>query len=177
MSPSADQITTYAQEKHLSARTLARWQTWAADDQAAFLSLVQTLQIGENHIRDLLDWLEEIRLRDGVTVCDVLARPEIARPLAAQLGRNDRLKAVKEALRKVRYPRLSRLEEKVRAAVKALDLGGRVRVSFPSVLEGDEMTIEIKARSVQELDDSVTRLRQQIDAGGIQHLFGLFDEV
>jgi len=42
---------------------------------------------------------------------------------------------IKEALRKIRYPRLSRLEEDLHAAVKALDLGRRVQGIIPPSLE------------------------------------------
>jgi hypothetical protein len=167
------QITIYAQQKHLSAQTLARWQAWAPEDQAAFLPLAEKLQLGENQLRDFLDWLEEISVRDGVAIHEIVARPEVHRALEAHLSRNDKLKAVKDALRKWRYPQLFRLEEELRAAVKALDLGGRVRVSFPPTLEGDEVTIEVKARSVKELDESLSRLRQRIDEGALQHIFDL----
>jgi hypothetical protein len=171
------QITAYAQEKHLSPRTLARWQAWAEDDQAALLALAQELQLGENHLHDFLDWLEEIALRDGGTVRDLLARPEIQRPLSTKLSRNDKLKAVKDTLRKIRYPQLSRLEGELRAAVKALDLGNRVRVSFPPGLEGDEVTIEIKTRNVRELGESIARLQQRINDGGVQRIFDLLERV
>jgi hypothetical protein len=173
----AEQIVAYAQHKHLSAQTLGRWQVWREEDRAALLSLAEELQLGENHLRDFLDWLEEIVLRDGSTVCSLLARPELRRPLDAKLSRNDKLKAVKDALRKLRYPQLSRLEDNLRAAVKALDLGGRVRVSFPPAFEGDEVTVEITARNVKELDESVTRLQRQLDDGALQRVFDLLDQV
>lgn len=173
----ADQIVAYAREKHVSASTLARWQAWTEEDQVAFFALVQTLQLGENHLRDCIDWLEEIVLRDGATIHDLLARPEIRRSLDANLGRNDKLKAVKDGLRKLRYPHLSRLEEDLRVAVKALDLGSRVRVSFPPALEGDEVTIEIKARNIRELAESLNRLQRQIDEGAVQRMFDLLDSV
>lgn len=173
----ADCIIAYAGEKHLSTLTLARWQAWTEEDQAAFFTLARELQLGENHVRDCLDWLEEIVLRDGGTIHELLAKPEIRRPLDAKLGRNDKLKAVKDTLRRLRYPRLSRLEEELRAAVKALDLGSRVRISFPPALEGDEVTVEVKARNVQELAEGLARLRQRIDEGTLQHVFDLLDQV
>ncbi len=172
-----EQIAAYAQHKHLSVQTLGRWQAWMEEDQAALLSVAEELQLGENHLRDFLDWLEETVLRDGGTIHSLLARPELRRPLDAKLARNDKLKAVKEALRKLRYPRLSRLEDDLRAAVKALDLGGRVRVSFPPAFEGDEVTVEITARNVKELDEGVTRLRQRIENGALQRVFDLLDQV
>jgi hypothetical protein len=172
-----EQIIAYAQLKRLNPQTLARWQGWREPDQAALFALVDELQLGENHLKDFLDWCEECVLRDGGTIAELLMRPEIRQPLTAKLGRNDKLKVVKEALRKTRYPRLSRLEEDLRVAVKALDLGGRVRVSLPPSLEGDEITVEIKARSIKELSESLMRLRQRIEDGDVQKFFDLLDQV
>ena len=170
-----ERVLAYAQLKRLSPQTLARWQAWVEPDQAALFELVYELQLGENHLRDFLDWCEECVARDGGAIAELLARPAIRQPLTAKLGRNDKLKAVKEALRKIRYPRLSRLEEDLRTATKALDLGGRVRVSFPPSLEGDEVTVEIKARNVKELHESLERLQQRLGDGGMQSLFDLLD--
>jgi hypothetical protein len=177
MSLLTDQIIAYSQEKRLSAQTLRRWQSWAEEDQAALLVVANELRLNENQLRDFLDWLEEIITRDGVTVRDILGRGDLRHPLQANLSRNDKLKAVKEALRKIRYPRLSRLEDDLRAAVKALDLGSRVRVSFPAALEGDEITVEIKARSVQELGNSLVTMQQKLADGSLRRVFELMDEV
>jgi hypothetical protein len=171
-----DHIAAYAQLKRLSPQTLSRWQVWTETDQAALWEIVYELQLGENHLRDFLDWCEESSLRDGQTIAALLARSEIRQPLTAKLGRNDKLKVVKEALKKIRYPRLSRLQEDLGAAIKALDLGARVRVSLPPSLEGDEITVEIKARNAKELRDSLQRLQQRLDDGTIQRLFDQFDQ-
>ena len=172
-----DQLIAYAQEKRLSAQTLQRWQSWSEEDQAALMTVAKELHLNDNQLRDFLDWLEEIVARDGMTVRVILDRTEVQRPLEARLSRNDKLKAVKEALRKIRYPRLSQLEEDLRVAIKALDLGNRVRVSFPPALEGNEITLEIKAPNVQEIRDSLTQLQQKLDDGSLQRVFELLDEV
>lgn len=177
MSSVSDYITTYAQAKRLSPQTLARWQAWSEEDQAALLAVVQELQLGENHLRDFLDWIEEILAREDGTVRELLSRVETHQPLHAKLSRNDKLKAIKDALRKIRYPHLSRLEEEVHLAVKALDLGNRIQVSFPPSFEGEEITVELKARNLQELTDNLHRLQQRVEDGSLQRLFELFDEV
>lgn len=173
----SDQLIAYAQEKRLSAQTLQRWQAWREEEQAALFPIARDLQLNENQLRDFLDWLEEIVARDGVTVRDILSRVELHRPLESKLSRNDKLKAVKEALRKIRYPHLSQLEDDLRAAIKALDLGDRVRVSFPPALEGNEVTLEIKARNIEEVSASVAQLQQKLADGSLQRVFAVFDEV
>ena len=173
----ARQIAAYAQRKRLSGTTLARWQAWPGTDRAALLFLLQDLQCGENHLKDLLDWLEEIAARDEQTIADILERRELRRARATPGSRNDKLKAVKTALRKIRYPRLTRLEENVRQAVKALDLGRAGQVSFPPDFEGDEVTVTLTARDVHALQDGLSQLQQRLDDGRFQRVFDALDEV
>ncbi len=172
-----DQLAAYAQRKHLSLATSDRWQAWQAEDQAALLSCAQELQLGENQLKDFLDWLEEIALRDETAIQAVLGQMEIRNALATQGSRNDKLKAVKTALRKMRYPRLTQLEASARAAVKALDLGRSVQISLPPAFEGDEITVTFHARNTQELQERLSRLQQRVDDGGFQRMFDVLDEV
>ncbi len=172
----AQQIAAYAQRKRLSPATLARWQAWQATDQAALLALLHDLQCGENHLRDLLDWLEEIAARDERTIADILGQRALRDARTTPGSRRDTLKAVKTALRKIRYPRLTRLEENVRHAVKALDLGRTGQVSFPSDFEGDEVTVTLTVRSVHELQAGLSRLQQRLDDGRFQRVFAALDE-
>ena len=170
-------IATYAQRKRLSGTTLARWQAWPATDQAALFSLLQDLQCGENHLKDLLDWFEEIAVRDEQTVADILGRRELRSARATPGSRHDKLKAVKTVLRKIRYPRLTRLEENVRQAVKSLDLSRAGQVSFPPDFEGDEVTLTLTVRNVHEFRDVLSQLQQRLDDGRFQRVFDALDEV
>ena len=171
------QLTAYAQRKRLSATTLSRWQAWPTEDQAALLTCVQELQLGENQLKDFLDWLEEIALRDVMAIQAVLGQRGIRNALALRGSRNDKLKAVKIALRKMRYPRLTQLEASARAAVKALDLDRGVQISFPPAFEGDEITVTFHARNTQELEERLVRLQQRVTDGGFQRMFDVLDEV
>ena len=173
----ARQIAAYARRKRLSDTTLARWQAWPATDRAALFSLLQDLQCGENHLKDLLDWFEEIAARDERTVADILEQRELRSARATPGSRHDKLKAVKTALRKLRYPHLTRLEENVRQAVKALDLGRTGQLSFPPDFEGDEITVTLTVRNVHELRDGLSRLQQRLDDGRFQRVFDALDEV
>ena len=173
----ADPVAAYARQKRFSAATLARWQAWPVEDRAALLSLVCDLRCGENHVRDLLDWLADIARRDTCGVAEVLAQPAIHTVRAGSASRNDRLKAVKAALRRLRFPRLTRLEERVHQAVRALDLGRSVQVSFPPNFEGDELTISLTARSADELRAQCARLNDRLADGGFAHLFAALDHV
>ena len=172
-----DPVAAYAREKRFSAATLARWQAWPAEDRAALLSLVRDLRCGENHVKDLLDWLTDIARRDACGVAEVLAQPAIRAARAGAASRNDRLKAVKATLRRLRFPRLTRLEDQVHQAVRALDLGRSVQVSFPPNFEGDELTISLTVRSADQLRAQCACLNDRLADGGFARLFAALDQV
>ncbi len=165
----------YAQEKHLRPQTLRRWDAWGEKDREALWNLVSELKMGENHLRDFLDWLEEIQVRDGRNPAEVLEEKEIQSLLSRPLSRQDKLKEIKRTLRKMRYPQLSRLEEHLKEAARKIERGGRVRVVLPPFLEGSELTLEIHAKSPQELKNSLEDLLLRMDE--VERLFKLLDEV
>ncbi|MBI2366014.1 MAG: hypothetical protein HYV01_13560 [Deltaproteobacteria bacterium] len=69
---SEPEIREYAKKKAFHPQTVARWLAWEQPDRDALYRLALPLKIGENHLRDLMDWLEEISLRDGVQVRQIL---------------------------------------------------------------------------------------------------------
>ena len=128
-------------------------------DGGALLQLASALKLGENHVRDLLDWLEEIALRDGLSVHEILQKDSITETQTdPRLGRGDRLKRVKEQVRRLRYPRLSRLEDMVQAKIRELRLHPHIKVTVPPGLEGGFLRVELNASAGEELSSLVAKL-------------------
>jgi hypothetical protein len=167
-------ILDYAREKGLHKRTLERWLQLSDADQQALFELAQTLKLGENHFRDFLDWLEEIALRDGVGLCEVLKGESFVNTLSdPRLGRNDKLKRVKEELRRLRFPRLSRIEDEIQRKIRKLKLGPRIRMTVPPSLEGGVLTVQVRATSYEELKRSVVELGQALESESVNEIFAL----
>ena len=59
-------IASYAGERRLSRSTVERWRALDERDRGMLWQVAHELRLGENHLRDVLDWLEEIRVRDGL---------------------------------------------------------------------------------------------------------------
>src|SRR5881398_822320 len=97
---SDERIRDYAKEKGFHPQTLARWLHWEPQDRDALCGLAVGLKIGENHLRELMDWLEEIALRDRCGIHQILAQQKIAHIGSdPRLGRADKLKRIKEQIR------------------------------------------------------------------------------
>jgi hypothetical protein len=169
-----ERVLAYGSAKGFHKPTLERWLGLTETDREMLLELAQSLRLGENHLRDFLDWLEEVALRDGLSFRDILNSPALSRiSTDPRLSRNDKLKRMKEELRRLRFPRLARLEEEIQRRVQELRLGPRLQISFPPGLEGGELTIQIKAASHAELQNSVGGLAESLEKKAMKEIFEL----
>ena len=153
----------------------ARTATWTDDERAALTTVAATLRPSPHHLTDVLDWLDDIAARDGTRPAAVLAAPALAAAFASKGSAPDRWKRWKDALRRLRYPRLVAREQEVAAAMRALDLGRGVTIAAPAALEGGTMTVTIRAASAAELDATLDRLDAARRAGTLARLFTLLD--
>jgi hypothetical protein len=155
----------------LAARTTA----WTDDERAVLAEIVAALRPSPRHLADVLDWLDDIAARDGARAAAVLDAPSLVTALRGGGSPSDKLKRWKEALRRLRYPRLVAREQAFAAAARALELGRGVTIAPPAALEGGALTITIRAASAAELDAILDRLARARDAGDLGRLFALLD--
>lgn len=167
-----EQILDYARTKGFHLQTLAHWLRLAEPAQKALLHLARELRMGENHFRDFVDWIEEISLRDGVEVSEILGRDSISRIFSdPRLGRNDKLKRIKAELRGLRFPRLTQMEREIHERVRALKLGPQIQITVPPGLEGGVLTVQMKSKDYQELKSLVEELRRAVEAEALKEIF------
>jgi hypothetical protein len=176
-SASAAAFRALAESRRYSSVTIDRWLRLAADDGAALLTLAQELRLGENQLRDVWDWAEEIAARDGVSLADVLAMDGVVAARRRAIGRNDKLKQIKGALRRLRFPQLSAVEDRLQAHIRALGLPENIRVRLPEFLEGDALQIEVVATSADGLRQAAAHLLAAAQASACEAIFQLLGEV
>ena len=156
----SEEITNYGRERGIRAQDVQRWLALGEADQAAMLRLARNLRLGGNHFNDFLDWCVEISLRDACSIASVIDGAELAPTLSdSRMGRNDKLKHAKEALRRLRYPRLTRIEDEIRGRLRSLKLDPRIRITVAPGLEGG-LKVELQAGGVEAL----ARLAREVES-------------
>jgi hypothetical protein len=169
-------IQEYAQSKGFHPQFLQRWLDWNRKDGAALLDLALSLKAGENHLRDLMDWVEEIALRDGTRICEILANKAITEIRTdPRLGRADRLKRIKDQVRRMRFPRLSQIEDSIRSKIRQLKLPPSVTLSPPSGLEGGYLQIDFTAGSTAEFKSILEKLSAAAESETVAHIYLLLN--
>lgn len=168
-------LRAFATERKYGDATLNRWLVLPAADAAALLHLARDLRLGENQLRGLWDWAQDVAVRDGRSIAQVLDS-SIGAVGQGHLNRNDKLKHLKAALRRQRFPELAALEDQLAELVRQLALPPTVRVTLPEFLEGDELRVEIVTRSPAALHDAAARLLAASQTPLCTKLFDLLSE-
>ena len=136
--------------------------------------LAVDLKIGENQLRDLMDWSEEVALRDGIATAAIFtgkAIDDIATD--PRLGRADKVKRIKESLRRLRFPRLAQTEDEVHDKIRALKLQPEIRVNVPPGLEGGRLQIEFSVTNQQDFKRLTEKLVAAAEASCTGEIFTL----
>ena len=145
------QIRELAAARRLPPSQLARWLAMDAASRAALLEIANAVRLRTGQLVMVIDLLEEVAVREQVAVADILDRPEIRRIARGPGSAPSRASALLEALRTLRYPRLKKMQQQLRAEVSALKLPRAISLDLPKDLGSDEVTISIRVRSAAEL--------------------------
>lgn len=144
---------------------------WTSEERGALAEVVAALRPSTHHLGDALDWLDDIAARDGARPAAALAAPTLRAALAGSGSAPDRWKRWKEALRRLRYPRLVAREQAFREAARALDLGRGAAIVPPSDLEGSVVTLTLRLASNDDVTSLVERLVNAQRSGAWSRLF------
>ena len=163
----------FAAARRYGQATLDRWARLDGEDAAALLRLIEDLRPGENQLRDVWDWSDDVAARDGIALAQVLDEEPVVAARRRAVSRNDKLKLVKHALRRLRFPQLAATEDRLADLIRALALPRTVRVTLPDFLEGDTVRVEITAGNVAALQAAAAALLTEEARQGWERVFGV----
>jgi hypothetical protein len=173
MSESA--VCAFADARRFAAATRARWLAQAPADREVLLALATRLHLGENQFRDLLDDLTAIAARQGTDLAAIVRAPTVEGVLARPLGRNEAIKALKAALRRLRYPQLVGAEQRLAALAKQLRLPAGVRVELPENLDGEQVMLTLRAGSATDLRAQATAVARALQGAALDEMFAVLE--
>lgn len=168
-------VRAYAAEKRFSAATLERWLTQPPVDRDALLELAARLRLGENQLRDILDDLAAIGSRRDCGIDTLLQGADLRAVLGRALPRNEAIKALKQALRRLRYPQLSAAQQHLAALGKALGLPAGVCIDVPENLEGEHIAVTLRAGSAAELRAQARAVAAALRGSAVDEMFALLE--
>jgi len=165
-------VRAWAEPRHLDRALLERWLALDAYSAASMLDAACRLRLRVGQLQGALGMLEEIALVEGTQVSAVLARAPLKRILEGVGPAPARARAFVDELRAMRFPRLGRALEQLKAEVAALKLPRTIAVTLPKDLGSDELRIELRVRSAAEFSESLRALEER--AAGVERILDLF---
>lgn len=133
-------------------------------EREAVLSLLEELRPNQNKRNEILESLQMIGRRDGVSplklLQDILAKtPNRQTP--------QRLESVREELQKIRYPRYSKKKEEFEKIIQSLKLSNKIQVIPSPFFEEGKVEIKFKIGS----DEEKKEMLKLLEGKGWSHLF------
>lgn len=142
-----------------SLSNAARLSRMEIEDQEALVRLLPSLHLGENLLRECLELLWEIWLRDGILPRHILSDPSLLGAMEARgEDRPQRTTVLREHLQRARMPLFKAMEDAFRKARAQLGLPPQISVQHGPFFEQGGVSISFRARTAKELVDMSRRL-------------------
>ena len=140
-------------------------------DRQAVLPLFTTLQLGSNRAQECADHIGEVCQRDACAAAALFERLGIAALLAdPQRSGPQKREAVRQALRRARYPQLTAHEQRFRDAARRLRLPPAVSLRPPPYFENHRYQVSFSFGGRQELRQAAQRLLDAADSEAMDDL-------
>jgi len=166
-----DAVKRYVLEQEVSRSNIRKLSALTSDDRIALLTLISSLKLGENHLREMLTFAEEISKRDRVKIRDIVHRPEIQNILSQkEFTPSQRTERIKKVLKDLRYPRMHEMEERFEKKRKDLDLPSNVFVRHQPFFEGKGLKIEFQFETFEEYQSILASLNCLADRREFQEM-------
>jgi len=154
-------LQEYIVRQNLSLSTSALFASFDKDGQEAILPFLEALRPGENRVKEVIVFLREITLRDGVSVSSVLAEEEIREILDDRdTPRPQCMERLRKIVKEMRFPRLTAMEEQFAQYKRSLALPPQIAFHPPPFFEGEEFRMELRFKDFATFRKLATKLHR-----------------
>jgi ParB-like chromosome segregation protein Spo0J len=168
-----DGIKMYVLKEEVSRSNIRRLSVLTPDDRMSLLSLISSLKLGENRLREILTLFEEISQRDRLMVKDIVHRPEIKNILfQEEITPSQKTERVKKILMDLRYPRMHKMEERFEKKRGELNFPVGISLRHQPFFEGKGLRIEFQFKTVEEYRAILSFLSLLPDKREFQEILG-----
>jgi hypothetical protein len=159
-----DETKTYILKEEVSRSNIRKLANMTPDDRVVILSLISFLKLGENRLREMLTFLEEISRKNQWTAREIFQRDDIQVILSQkELTPSQKTERVKKALMDLRYPRMHQLEEEFVRKRRDLHLSSNVSLHHQPFFEGRGFRVEFQFETMEEYKAILSALSQLVD--------------
>lgn len=148
-------LREFAEEKSLPLAHVQKWLALDEPGRTRLLEMAETLKMRTGQCVAALALLEELSIREGQTIAEILDRPTLRRILNSRGSGPGRARLVLDELRALRYPQLNRATQRLAEQVAALNLPATIKIVLPRELASDEVRVEIAVHGKAEMEQAL----------------------
>jgi hypothetical protein len=146
-----DGIKEYVLKEEVSRSNIRKLANWSPDDRVAILSLISPLKLGENRLREILTFLEEISKKNRCQAKEIVQRADIQVILSQkEFTPSQRTERIKKVLMDLRYPKMHQLEEEFQKKRKDLNIPSNISLHHFPFFEGKGLRVEFQFETMEE---------------------------
>ncbi len=142
---------------------------WSANERNALQDLLMTYQVNLNKCREFVMFLDEVKLRDGTDIATLIAA--IVRASERTVQTDQQFELFRVTLRRLRFPYLAPAEKEWNDTVPPLESATGSIIRPPANFEGETLTIQLSARSKEELAHKLDTLTGSLTSPQWDHAF------
>jgi ParB/RepB/Spo0J family partition protein len=159
-----EETKVYILREEVSRSNIRKFAALSPDDRFAILSLISPLKLGENRLREILTFLEEISRKNQNRIREIVQRPDIQAVLSQkELTPSQKTERVKKILMDLRYPKMHQLEEGFEKKKKGLNLPPHVTLYHQPFFEGRGLRVQFQFETMEEYKAVLSTLSQLVD--------------
>ena len=133
---------------------------FSSDDALSFCGLFKRLKLSQNKQKEVITFVAEIAIREGVQPGDVLQSREIRAALDhSGLNRNEKGSQIRAFLKRRRFPALVEAEGKFAEELRALKLDEHIHITGPPNFEGGPFTLRLTFKD----EEGFSKRRKTLD--------------
>jgi len=136
-----------------------------SDKDANTLSnLFFQLRPGLNFQREILTYCFEISKRDKITINEILKNKDLDLILSYDWDRKQKILAIRNYLKCIRYPEYTNMEKKVEEQIRKLKFSTLIKLSPPKYFEGNSYLLQVTFENTAELQHSLADVLSKTNA-------------
>lgn len=154
-----EEVKVYVLNEKVSHSNIRRLATFNSEDRSGLIQFLTRLKLGENRLKEILLLLSEISKRDGISIRDIIKKPEIETIVSDDgFTPSQRTERVKKALMRMRYPTWFKKEEEFQRKLKELNLPIGVSLQHSDFFEGRELKVSFQFETAEEYNSLISTL-------------------
>jgi ParB/RepB/Spo0J family partition protein len=132
----------------------------AGADQTLFFNLCLNLKLGKNRQRELFNLFQDLARMSGSSLTGVAEKIQLEKILGEEIPTPVQTERVKLALKQLRFPRLTEVEENFKQILKKFKLPPQLSLAPYPFFEEAQFTIKFDFRDRAELEKRIAVLRR-----------------